>query len=130
MKTNWQTKKEMEANFYYLMKDILSCFPNNFENNFLGIINHHFIAKETTRKILIDEAKKKKSDFKILTGALILQNAFLKQSSRGALYEVIDIVEQLKICSKSKLKTIKKLSTQVILKLFVTLYFEYVIMPG
>lgn len=118
-------------NVYYLMRDILSCFPDNFESHFLGVINHHLIAKEATRQILMDEIKQKKPRFKILAGALILQNAFLRQMQRVALYEVTDIIAALKFCFRnSSFKTIKKLSAQVALRLFCTLYFEYIIMPG
>lgn len=133
MKNNVQVKKIRENkrdNFYYLMKDILSCFPDNFEQNFLGIINHHLVAKEATRQILKDEVKMVKPKYRILAGALVLQNAFLRQMQRVALYEVIDVVPVLKYCfSNSSFKTVKKLSAQVILRLFATLYFEYIIMP-
>lgn len=132
--TNWPTKKLGERkrdNVYYLMRDILSCFPDNFESHFLGVVNHHLIAKEAIRQILMDEIKQKKPRFRILAGALILQNAFLRQMQRIAIYEVIDVVAALKYCFRSSpFKTIKKLGAQVTLRLFATLYFEYIIMPG
>ena len=130
---NPQVKKSRENkkdSFYYLMRDILSCFPDKFEQNFLGIINHHLIAKKATRRILMDEIKMPKPKYRILAGALILQNAFLRQMQRVALYEVIDVIVALKYCfSNSPFKTGKKLSAQTILRLFATLYFEYIVMP-
>jgi hypothetical protein len=132
--TNWPTKKlgeEKRDNFYYLMEDILSCFPDRFEDHFLGIINHHLIAKEATRQILVNEIKQKKPRFRILAGALILQNSFLHQMQRIAMYEVIDTVPALKFCFRSlPYKTIKKLSAEAILRLFCTLYLECVLIPG
>lgn len=134
MKTNWPVKKlrgKKRDNVYYLIRDILSCFPDNFEGRFLGVVNHHLIAKEATRQILMDEVKKPKPQFRILAGALILQNYFLRQMQRAAIYEVFGVVGALKYCFlSSSFKTIKKLSAQVILRLFATLYFEYIIMPG
>jgi len=128
-----QAKKLREVkrdNFYYLMRDILSCFPDKFERNFLSVINHHLIAKEATRQILMDEVKVSKPNYRILAGSLILQNAFLRQMQRVALYEVIDVVPALKYCfCDSSFKTVKRISAQVILRLFVTLYFEYIVMP-
>jgi len=130
---NYPTKKlgeEKRDNVYYLMRDIISCFPTTFENNFLGIINHHFIAKEATRRILIDEIRQEKPRFRTLAGCIILQNVFLRTMQRVALYEVIDIVPALKFCFReTKFKTIKNLSAETILRLFCTLYFEYFIMP-
>ncbi len=124
-------KQKKKDNFYYFMRDILSCFPDNFGGNFIGIANSHLIAKETTRQILADEVKQKKPNFRILAGGLILQNAFLRQLSRAAIYEVIEVVPELKYCYlNDPRKTIKKLAAQTMLRLFVTLYFEYVIMPG
>jgi len=118
-------------NFYYFMKDVLACFPNKFGGNFIGMANHHFIVKEATRQILSEEIKQKKPQFRILAGALILQNNFLWQMPRVALYEVIDIASELKHCFyKDSRKTIKNLSALTIIRLFVTLYYEYVIMPG
>jgi len=131
--TDWPTKKFQENkrdNVYYLMRDLLSCFPNKFKSNFLDVVNHHFIAKKATRQVLMDEIKNAKPQFRILAGALILQNAFLLQMPRIAVYEVIDIVEALKYCFRdSPFKTIERLSAQVILRLFATLYFEYIILP-
>ncbi|KKT58106.1 MAG: hypothetical protein UW51_C0006G0193 [Candidatus Amesbacteria bacterium GW2011_GWA1_44_24] len=133
MKNKGQTerlKEEKRDNVYYLMRDILSCFPDKFEQNFLGVINHHLIAKEATRQVLMDEIKMPRPKYRILAGALIFQNAFLQQMQRVALYEVIDVVAALKYCfSNSSFKTVKRLSAQVILRLFATLYFEYIIMP-
>ncbi len=133
MKNNWQTKKLREDkrdNFYYLMRDILSCFPDKFERNFLGVINHHLIAKEATRQVLMDEIKMPKPNYRILAGSLILQNAFLRQMQRVALYEVIDVLAALRYCFfNSTFKTVKKISAQVILRLFAVLYFEYIVMP-
>lgn len=123
-------EKSRKDNLYYLMSDILSCFPDNFKSRFLNIINNHFIAKEATRQILMDEIKKPKPKFRILAGALILQNSSLRQTQGAALHEVISTVGALKFCfSKSPYKTVKKLSVQVILRLFATLYIEYIIMP-
>lgn len=133
MNSNWKIKKEGEkgeSNIYYLMKDILSCFPDKFEDNFLSKINNHQIVKEATRQILIDEVKKKKQEFRILSGTLILQNLLLQRARRSSIYEVIEVIEPIKLCFHSTFKTIKKLSAEAILKLFTTLYFEYIIMPG
>ncbi len=133
MKNKGQTerlKEEKRDNVYYLMRDILSCFPDKFERNFLGVINHHLIAKEATRQVLMDEIKGPKPNYRVLAGSLILQNAFLRQMQRVALYEVIDILAALRFCFlNSSFKTVKKISAQVILRLFSTLYFEYIIMP-
>ena len=119
-----------KTNVYYLMRDILGCFPDKFEDNFLSIINHHLIAKESTRKVLMDEIKASKPKYKILTGALILQNSFLRQMQRVAIYEVIDVLEALKYClKKSGFIKVRRLSAQVILRLFVVLYCEYIMMP-
>lgn len=123
-------REKKRDSVYYLMQDILSCFPDNFESNFLSAANHHFVAKEATKQILVDEIKQEKPRFRILAGVLILQNAFLRQMQRVALYEVIDIVSVLKFCFyRTSFKTIKRLSAQVVLRLFCTLYFEYIIMP-
>lgn len=133
MNSNWKINKEgekSESNIYYLMTDILACFPDRFEDHFLGTINHHLIAKETIRKILIDEVKKQKPEFRILSGALILQNVFLRQMQRSAIYEVIDVLEPIKICLKSNFKIIKKLANEILLRFFTILYFEYIFMPG
>ena len=131
---DWPIRKleeDKRDNFYYLMEDILSCFPDRFEDRFLGIINDHLIAKEATRQILMNEIKQKKPRFRILAGALILQNSFLRQMQRIAMYEVIEIVPALKFCFRSvPYKTIKKLSAEAILRLFCTLYLECVLVPG
>ncbi len=132
-KNNWQVKKlkeERKDNLYYLMRDILSCFPDKLERSFLGVINHHLITKQATRQILMDEIKIPKPSYRILTGSLILQNAFLRQTQRVALYEVIDVLVALRFCFfNSTFKTVKTISAQVILRLFATLYFKYIVMP-
>lgn len=131
--TPWPTKKlekyKKDA-AYFLMRDILSCFPDNVGNNLVGALNQHLISKEATRQILKEEIQNGKPQFRILAGALILQNNFLRQFSRAAFYEVIDIVQELKYCFyKDSRKIVKRLSAQVILRLFLTLYFEFLILP-
>lgn len=131
--STWPTKKlgedERDA-IYFLMKDILSCFPDSVESNLISALNQHLISKEATRQILKDEIQKKEPQFRILAGTLTLQNNFLRQFPRVAFYEVIDIVRELKYCFYTdQRKTIKKLSAQVILRLFLTLYFEFFILP-
>ncbi len=119
-------------NVYHLIRDILSCFLDKFERNFLSIINHHLIAKEATRQILMDEIKRSRSrpKYRVLAGSPILQNAFLQQMKRVALYEVVDVLAALRyFFFNSTFKTIKRISSQVILRLFATLYFEYIVMP-
>lgn len=120
-------KDQKKDTVYYLMRDILSCFPNKFKRNFLSIINYHLIAKEAVQHILKNEIKEEKPSFRIIAGALILQNSFLYQMDRVAFYEIIDIVEELNYCfKKDPRKTIKGLSGQIILRLFATLYSEYI----
>ena len=115
---------------YYLIRDILDSLPDKFEDNFLSKANNHQIMKEITRQVFIDEVKKKKPEFRILAGALILQNSLLQRVRRSSIYEVIEVVGPMKICFHSTFKTIRKLSAEAILRLFATLYFEYKIMPG
>jgi hypothetical protein len=122
--------EEKKDNFYYLMRDILSCFPNKFENNFLGIINQHYIAKETTRKILMEEIEMENPSFKILSGGLILQNVYLRQIPEVALYEAINILPVLNYCYRiDKRTTIKRHSSDIILRLFTGLYYEFIFLP-
>jgi hypothetical protein len=117
-------------NFYYFMKDVLKSSSANFESNFYYVANHHLLSKEAVREILVDEVNSKKPDYKILIACLKSQNSFLYQSGRGAVYEVIEIVESLKKCLNSKFLTVKNTAGNVALNLFAVLYFEYVIMPG
>ena len=122
--------EKLKNNFYYLMKDILKSLPDNFRENFLSIINDYAIAKETSRKILLNEINEKKPSFRILYGGLILQNCYLRKSSRGAMYEVMEVVEAIKYCfSKSKLIKLNRLSSEAILRLFCILYLEYILIP-
>jgi len=123
-------KFHKKDNLYYLMKAILSCFPNNFEENFLSVINQHLIAKEYSRQILNNEVVSKKPRYKTLCGALILQNTFLSQLPSSAFYEVVEVMPAINFCFRSKKwKTINKLSSEVIFRLFITLYFEFFLLP-
>ncbi len=48
MESNWLIEKsdrKKRDNIYYLIRDILSCFPNNFENHFLSIFNHNITSE-------------------------------------------------------------------------------------
>lgn len=130
MQNNRSTKKIKKTNFYYLMRDILSCFPDNIGGNLINTLNNHFISQESAKRIFKEEVTNKKPNFRILSGILILQNAALRQIPRAAFYEVIDVLEELKYCfEKDSRKTIKNLSRQTILRLFATLYFEFVMLP-
>lgn len=130
MQNNRSTQKIKKTNFYYLMRDILSCFPNNIGDNLINTLNNHFISQESAKMIFKEEVTNKKPNFRILSGILILQNAALRQIPRAAFYEVIDVLEELKYCfEKDSRKTIKNLSKQTILRLFATLYFEFVMLP-
>ena len=44
------SKDPTENNIYFLIKNILACFPDKFEGHFLGMINDHLIAKEASRQ--------------------------------------------------------------------------------
>lgn len=131
--TNWPIKKigeDRKGAVYFLIRDILSCFPDDIENNLVYTLNQHLISKEATRQILKDEIQEKKPQFRILAGTLIVQNAFLRQLPRAAFYEVIEVVDALKYCFQNdSRKTIKRLSAQTILRLFLALYFEFIITP-
>ena len=83
MKNNWPVKKlekerKTKEAMYFLMKDILSCFPNSVEDNLVKSLNQHSISKEITRRIFKDETQEEKPKFRILAGVLILQNDFLR----------------------------------------------------
>ncbi|MDX9856123.1 MAG: hypothetical protein RBS86_04910 [Candidatus Moranbacteria bacterium] len=124
------SKEKGKDGVYYLMRDIISCFPYK-DGNFLGAMNHHFIAKNAIRLILLDEIKKKKPEFRILAGALTIQNTFLHQLGRVAIYEMNEVIPALKFClTYKKSKIVKRLSAEVVLRLFTVLYFEYIIMHG
>lgn len=117
--------------FYYLVRDILSCFPNNIDKNLVSTLNSHFISKEAIRRVLIDELHTKNPQFRIIAGVLILQNNFLRCSRQAAFYEVVEVIQELKHCNENdKRKTIKKLSSEAILRLFASLYFEFIIIPS
>ena len=49
---------------------------------------------------------------------------------RIAVHEVIEIIIPLKYCLHSRFKSIKKLSAEILVRLFTILYFEYFFMPG
>jgi hypothetical protein len=134
MVTNWPTTKFTKksnwknGDIYYLMKDILFCFPDTVENNLVGALNQHLIAKTTIQQIFKNEVREKKPQFRILAGALILQNNFLRSLPSSAFYETMDIVPEIKYCfSDSKTITLRRLSAQTILRLFISLYLEYCI---
>lgn len=117
-------------NTYFLVKDILNSFPYKVERNLISSLNNHHIFKKTTREILQEEVKNKKPNFNLLCGALIMQNAFLSKHPQVAFYEIIYVVSELKFCYfKDKRKTIKRLSGESILRLFVSLYFEFCMLP-
>ena len=123
-------KINYKNNLYFLVKDILSSFSGDIEQNLIHTLNSHFISKEATRNILKDEIKEKVPRYKILRGALIIQNDLLRKLPSSAIYEVSEVMAELKYCFKiDKRKTIKRLSAQVILRLFASLYFEFIIMP-
>lgn len=115
---------------YYLVKDLLNAFPATTDSSVISTLNQHLISKEAIRLVFKDEVKEKKPQFTILRTILIVQDNFLRQFPQGALYEVTEILNELEYCyKKDSRKTIKKLSSQVILRLFVTLYFEFRILP-
>lgn len=117
-------------NTYFLVRDILNSFPYKIERNLISSLNNHHIFKQTTREILKEEVKKKKPNFNLLCGALIMQNAFLGTLPQIAFYEIVDVVSELKFCYfKDKRKTIRRLSGESILRLFVSLYFEFCMLP-
>jgi len=112
-------------NTYYLIRDILSCFPTTVSENLVNTLNTHLIAKERIFKIIKDESESKKPDYHVLSGALITLNAFLRQFPRTAFYEVIEVLLVAKnLYLKDKRKTIRGLSGEFILRLFLTLYHE------
>ena len=135
MKTPWPVKKlgrehKTKEAMHFLMRDILSCFPTRVEDNLISRLNQHSISKEATKQIFKDEIQNEKSQFRVLAGALILQNSFLRQLPE-ACDELIDIVPELKYCFyDDQRKTIKKLSAQAISRLFLALYYEYLFLPG
>jgi hypothetical protein len=132
MKNNWSPKKIKEKDpTYFLIEDILSCFPDNVKENLISVLNRHRISKEFAGRIFKAETKNKKPNFHILAGVLILQNDHLRRSPSSAFYEAIEVIPELKYCFKNdSRKTIKRLSAQTILRLFAILYLEFVIMPG
>ncbi len=114
----------MKNSTYFLIRDILSCFPTTVERNLTSVLNAHHVFKKSTRQIFVEEVKSRRPAYRILCGALIMQNTFLRQYPQIAFYEVSDIIPELKYCFfKDKRKTIKRLSAETILRLFVTLYF-------
>ncbi len=119
-----------KSSIYYFISDVLRCHPGELGSSFIYASNHHLISKEVIREIIKDEVKKNKPEYKILINALIIQENFLRALSRASVYEVIEIVDELKVCFTSKYKNVRKKSSEVILHLFALLYFEYVIMPG
>jgi len=135
VQTIWPTKKLGEHKkkdaVYFLLRDILSCFPTSVESNLISALNQHLISKELTRQIFKEEVQKKSPSFRILAGALTLQKFFLIQLPRAAFYEVIDVVPELRHCLyNDPRKTIRGLSAEVILRLFIILHFEFRILPG
>lgn len=129
------TEKDVEEkkrnSVYYLMRDIVGCFPNRFEDNFLCSINRHQIARESVKQILKDEIGEPKPKFKILIGSLILLDSFVSKRGRSPLYELNDVLEELRFCFlNTSFKTVKERSASVIFEIFVKLYSEYIMNPG
>src|SRR3989344_281606 len=117
-------------NLYYLVEDILNCFSATTDPSLISALSRHLISKEAVKSVLKEEIQSKKPRFSVIRGSLMVQNNFLRQFSQNAFYEVIDILDELKYClEKDKRKTIKRLSSQVILRLFTTLYFEFRMLP-
>jgi hypothetical protein len=115
---------------YYLIRDILSCFPDSVEKNLISVLHRHLISKNNIRDISLNEIKEEKPSFRILSGALIAHNNFLRQMPNVAFYETLDILEVLAYCfKKDRRKTLKRLSAQTILRLFASLYFEFIFLP-
>lgn len=119
-----------KSSLYYFIKDIIRCIPSKLGTNFVYVSNHHLISKKIIRIIFKDEIKEKKPEYKILINILIIQYDFLNSLSRAAIYEVIEIVDELKYCIGTKFKTVRKKGSAVVISLFSILYFEYILMPG
>ncbi len=115
---------------YYLIRDLLDSFSAVTGRSLVSVLNRHFISKEAIRLAFKDEVNIKEPQYSILRGVLIVQNNFLRQFPQSAFYEVIDILPELKYClKKDTRKTIRKLSAQVILRLFASIYFELRMLP-
>jgi len=122
--------KEDDLNFTYFIEDVLKCFPSKFEGKFVHMISDHYVVKEKIYSLFLLETEKKKPNYNILSGGLIVINSYLRKSSRGAIYEISKIISGISYCySQKKWKTIKQNSAKVILRLFGILYREYIIIP-
>lgn len=119
-----------DSQIFYLIKDILSSFPNKVEENLISSLYRHKLVKDNLLKIFKEEVKQKKPDYKLFSGILIVLFNYLRAMPRVAFFEVIELVNELKYCFyKDKRKNIRRLSAQVILCLFLTLYVEFRLMP-
>jgi len=108
---------------YYLIRDILSCFPNEVGRNLTKTLGGHSIAKENIKEIIKDEIKNKNPQYKILIGAVIVFNGQLKTFQRDI--DPVSITEELKYCCfVDKRLSLKKMAAQCILRLFTSLYYE------
>lgn len=122
-----QTKNHKDS-LYFLVRDILASYPTQTSRGLSTVLSNHAVSKETIKNVFKDEVKEGKPSFKILESALEVQSVFLRILPTIACYEVIELLDELEYClRKDKRITIKKLCKQVILRLFASLYFEYII---
>ncbi|MBI4067086.1 hypothetical protein HY407_01785 [Candidatus Gottesmanbacteria bacterium] len=121
--------KKRSANFY-LITDLLSCFPDNVERNLLNTLHSYTISKDTIESVFKEEIKNPKPRYRVLYGALLVYADYLRYHQRIAYYEVLPLLPQFKFClSYKNSKNIRKVSSQNVMMLFGTLYFEFCMLP-
>jgi len=121
--------KKRGANFY-LITDLLSCFPDNVERNLLNTLHSYKISKDAIENVFKEEIKNPNSRYRVLYGALLVYADFLRYHQRIAYYEVLPLLPQLKFClSYKNSKNIRRVSNQIVMMLFGTLYFEFCMLP-
>jgi len=109
---------------YFLMRDILGCFPDRVGIHLIYTLNSHKVAKDFILKIFKDEIKKEKPEYRILMGAISVLNSQLFNWYRN-FYDSADTIAELKYCCfQDKRKTVKGKAMECILRLFLSLYHE------
>lgn len=115
------------TNTDFLIEDILRVIEQgDTKHDLATLLNNHLVSKEAIRNVFTTEIAKAKPDWKVLSGAIRTFIAFLAYKPRIAFYEIIEVVEALKHSFlHDKRKTVRTLSHEAILRLFITLYIEY-----
>lgn len=121
-------KQKKKTNVYFLMDDILGCFPDKIGKHLIETLNSHKISKDLTVEIFRAEIKKKKPRYRVLAGVLILIMWQLIEWYRD-FYTAVQVLPELKWCLHQKSwKTIKWWSSEIILRTFLSLYNEFIIL--